>query len=421
MSYTKENRKKATLYWGGGSLTGQAAVDGSPQFPPNKSQADWDDSFTGAFNPNWRLQVRNGQNATTPAGGYRRQFRGAYGTYGHVFGYINGIKVPANARRVWTAIPSGLPSPVVPSVGPNDSATQNSARMKFAKSVERVSSLFSGGVFLAELRETLNTIKNPAKSLRKHVGDYLSRLNKRQGRMRRLPPKTRLGVLQDSWLEASFGWMPTLNDLNDARSYLQARQDALYQELVPVKGHAEMLWLMDDVAEQTTVGVLQVSHRKRTRRYAGVFLSGAVSSKAAGQQLINASAMGLAPRSFVPTLWEVIPWSFLFDYFTNIGDVITAWSNQTVALAWGRETSVRETWVDLYDIKADVTASFKPTFLVETCSVTPGGYDARIRTFSRSPITTAPIPSFQFEIPGMGTKWLNMAALLQFKKGIMLH
>lgn len=32
--------------------------------------------------------------------------------------------------------------------------------------------------------------------------------------------------------------------------------------------------------------------------------------------------MGLTIQEFVPTVWELIPYSFVVDYFTNIGDVV---------------------------------------------------------------------------------------------------
>lgn len=38
--------------------------------------------------------------------------------------------------------------------------------------------------------------------------------------------------------------------------------------------------------------------------------------------------------SFAPTLWELIPYSFVYDWFINVQDWLTAYASATPGLAW---------------------------------------------------------------------------------------
>lgn len=412
---TKTNTKSSFLLWGGGQTSGQAAVDG-PYLPPsNRIVASTNDSFTGVENRNYKAQIRQGGNATTSASGIKRSFAGTGMQY-QAWGYISSVIHPTNARRSSLMYPSVAPNTVAPGLEPEDDRVLNLAKTKFAKKVEKAMTQFSGGVALGELRETLHMIRNPLKGLRSGVGDYLAKLSSKRGKLMRMTKDNRLKNVQDQYLEAAFGWLPLLGDLDDARNYLERRQEALYQEIVRVKAGAEAQWLSSDDINNVFNGIMQpASYRTRVRRQGIAVLGGGVRSKASSDKLISASAMGLSPRSFVPTLWELIPWSFAIDYFSNVGDVIQAWSSQSVSLAWGRQTYIAVKETDYYDQYC------KTSLVVQRDQRTiAGNLKGTCRTFSRIPIDTPPVPGFMFEIPGMGIKWLNMAALVRYRGTLKL-
>jgi hypothetical protein len=110
-----------------------------------------------------------------------------------------------------------------------------------------------------------------------------------------------------------------------------------------------------------------------------------------------------------------MPYSFLIDYFTNVGDVLEAWSNQTVQLAWGRQTQRRSTVVESQGV-----FGLKDPLLVQVFEhlVISGKTIARNSTVSRGPLTTIPVPALQYELPGFGRKWINLSALATARRSL---
>jgi len=407
---TKSEIVRYPIYGVSTSTSGQAALD-SGFAPPGLLRFEtFPNQFSGSDNRSWKAQIRAGVNATTNASGQKGVFNSSLGPQYYLFGYANTNPLPAFARRYSLCfVPSGMEL-IAPDVGLSGEAnTRNQARTKFAKRVEKTLTQFSGGVFLAELREALMMIAKPGRALRSRVGSYLNEVLRKGPKMRRQPMSKRESWISDTWLEYSFGWAPLLNDLDDARTYLSRRMNVLLQELVHVSGAAESpLILTSESLRSQTSGFAQVRCYVRVRHKFSCVLSGAVSSRAYGPGLISASAMGLSPRSFVPTLWEVIPWSFAIDYFTNIGDVITGWSNQHAQLAWGRETLRAQRATDLTDQRAINTGLTK----VENAIFIPSSIASTSTRFTRTRIDNPPVPGISFEIPGFGTKWVNISALI---------
>lgn len=370
-------------------------------------------SKTGQPMRNYKQRIARGQNATTPFVGDEHTYA-SIPALEHVYGSTISGSDPAALRKAAASWSHGIFTvPDLPSSSDLTTAT-NQASTRFYKQLSSVMTAFQGGIFLVELRETLNMIRNPAQALRKKVGNYIDHLSRKRGAAMRRPPSNRLKFLSDSWLEYSFGWSPLLNDLDSARSVLDRRANQLWQELIPVLGVGK--------AESTsfsTASVISgvnnlVSQNRQTNSTMKIY-AGAVSSRASGTPLLTMSALGLSPRAFVPTLWEAVPWSFLIDYLTNVGDVLEAWSNQHVDLAWGRETTRRSTIVEslrCYPIPDPLLVQVFHHFVFDGKTI------ARKKSVSRSPITNVPIPGFSFELPGYGRKWINISALATARRSL---
>lgn len=385
----------------GGSAAGWN-YSGTPQY----TTVICSDTHTGTRNRAYKRLIAKGSNATTIASGTREEFR-LSPAIEHIYGATTSSGTDSHRKAVgyWNCNISALPS--LPPTTQLDLA-RNMAQTRFYKQLDEVMTAFQGGTFLGELRETLHMIRNPAKALRGRFGDYLDALKKG----RRGSKKQKQKFLADTWLEYSFGWSPFLNDLEEAKTLLERRQEQLVQELIPVLGlgKAQSTSFSSQVK---TDGVLNMRSLNMTVTESIVVYAGAVNSKASGTTLLDSAAIGLSPRSFVPTLWELAPWSFAIDYFTNVGDVISAWSNQNVGLSWGRHTEIRSAL-----IKPTAQYANPDPALVRVFShsyVPASGYASR-RTFSRQPVTTVPVPRLAFELPGFGTKWLNIAALASTRK-----
>jgi hypothetical protein len=413
----KSTTRRWTIRFGIEQLDGLQAIHSSygDLQPSSTAVASRTDTFFGGELPNWKAIIRAGGNATTIANGVRFYVNGGLSTFdSRTFGYVNGDdNNPLNARRSRVVGPNSIPFGSVPS-DTDALAAINDARTKFAKSVEGALTLFSGGVFLGELREALHMIRHPAVGLRRGIGDYLKNLLNNSRRLRKMPRPRRQRAIQQTYLEYVFGWSPFINDLEDASQYLQRKQDQLYQELAPVRGLGRSEWIDSDIANLYGSGFGIVRYRRRNRCIVTAVLAGAISSRASNPKLLDSSSLGVSLRSFVPTLWELLPWSFVADYFSNVGEVLTGWSNQSTHLAWGRDTVIKESLMELYD---QYQQPFANTIYVDR-SFSPASVATGYRSFSRQPISSPPVPMLRFELPGFGTKWINLAALATARRSL---
>jgi hypothetical protein len=121
---------------------------------------------------------------------------------------------------------------------------------------------------------------------------------------------------------------------------------------------------------------------------------------------MDPALIGFDLSSWAPTVWELIPYSFLIDYFSNIGDVIVGWSNLGIQLSWCNRTS-RKT-IEYTDQTVP-----HPNWGGYAVSHAPAKYFCAKRSVSRATYTGTLVPDVDFEIPDLGSKkWLNIAALI---------
>lgn len=285
---------------------------------------------------------------------------------------------------------------------------ENKAATAFYKKLESTKTLFQGGTALAELGETLRMIRSPLKGLRKGLDDYLSDVTKR----RKGSPASKQKALADTWLEHSFGWMPLVNDIEEGMSYLDRRKKQLENETIPItaiaKAEDTLFTPMSGSTVLTSYGCLKTYKYRVSVRY-----KGAIWSNRQSQTIATPESLGLGLRNFAPTLWEIMPYSFLVDYFTNVGDVISAYSLRKTKLAWGCRT---ERWETVLSSSQPWQAMATNNYNVLSWLSSPPSGDTSKVTVKRSRVTSVPVPDLYFEVPGLGTKWLNLAALAASKR-----
>jgi hypothetical protein len=123
-----------------------------------------------------------------------------------------------------------------------------------------------------------------------------------------------------------------------------------------------------------------------------------------------ASLSGFNWEDVAPQVWEVIPWSFLVDYFINVGDVIEASCNTLNGPLWVEEVNILET-EDLRKITLNVPFT-KDQYAGKIVSIDgpdttcKGSY----RTVTRKEYTGPLQPTLRFQLP-VDMQWLNIAAL----------
>lgn len=387
----------------------------------SKSQGPLANSVTYGDNlPNWRQLVASGLNATTSLSGLHYVYQHKPG-YWALYTYYNpgvvpGLNQPPPGE---SARCDGLYSP---SIGwtftdpgtYSETAALNLAKIRFSQKVTEVNTRFQGGVFLGELAETLHMIRKPAHALRKSVNTYFATLKKRERGLRRVlgrrPLKaSKRKLLAETWLEWAYGWRPLLSDARQAAEALASLNDsraphkrvtARYEQL----SAPEVGTLLESIGS----AIWKQSYHREERVL--VIIRGSVRVEPSSRQLFSSTLWGFDPVQWVPTAWELIPYSFLVDYFTNVGDVLACWAASRSAIEWTNYTTVKENKYVL-----DGGQFVQPTPNAGTNQFVqgrvPGGFYLR-RKVDRYTTLGSLIPSFSFEIPGLGTKWINLAALL---------
>lgn len=297
----------------------------------------------------------------------------------------------------------------------------NQALMGFNRKALKRQTEWNSFVTAGELGEALRGMVHPLRSLRKATGNMLDSLMKKGRRRGPWPIKEAKKVASDTWLEFSFGIKPTVSDIEDA-----ARACARISITQPPRNFVShtaygvnTVPVNDNVT--TGSGYLRVRRRKQIRNeYVGVKFYGTIGNDAldeGARAFLN--TFGISWGEVVPTVWELIPYSFLVDYFTNAGEVISALSHGTGGLKWVSKGTcfVSESyWSDVeveYLNPSTVQRQDIRSLLGERCFKVS-------RTISRGTYTGTRIPSFEWNIPGMGLKWLNMAALgLSYDRAVL--
>jgi hypothetical protein len=219
----------------------------------------------------------------------------------------------------------------------------NLARASFYKKVRAIHTQFEGYIFAGELLETLHMLRNPLVGIRSLSKDFLDTLRKRK----RANPKKWLNDVGSAWLEQSFGWNPLLNDVSDAiKAYRRLMKPVKTYKISAgalksydaTKLNGSIYW--PGVVVQYDGGnyyhtVASTVIEKRMIRY-----KGAVIAQVKGPSWQNDDLFGFNPQNFIPAAWELLPWSFLADYFTNIGDILTASIVSTKHLAYTNRTEI---------------------------------------------------------------------------------
>lgn len=234
-----------------------------------------------------------------------------------------------------------------------DSEVQNLARSRANQQISEFVRPFQGGVFLGELREALHMVRHPLLSLRRGIDTYLEVASAKARKVRisneAKRRRAREAILGNVWLEYVFGWRPFLADIQSfANALAQNNYFAANRTVIRTSAKATRL---DDGGFSNLNTTLQatyagsaaclVTRRAMLKTSCKLVVGVEVSRKT--NQVIDQTLFGFSWNEFAPTVWELIPYSFLADYFVNIGDVIASYSIMPGVIKWADE-SIKRTW-----------------------------------------------------------------------------
>lgn len=319
----------------------------------------------------------------------------------------------------------------MPSQTPVDtSRAYNTALGNFLQNANEVVSPFKGMAFLSELKGTLEMLRNPASALRNGFSAYLKRARRIRDRVGRPPAggsrrlsawrrkaKRANKVLANSWLEYCYGWRPLMADVESACNAYSAFQSKV--DTLRVYGNGE------DRTTGSTSSTTQnhpnyFKYTLTTVSYsrAKCVFKGVVRNDFRGVDTSTASEIirlsGFRLEEFIPTIWELIPYSFVVDYFTNVGTILNGMHALAMDFAW-LSCSVKTENICESNQRLD-EAWIRQVLNTAVTGVSQSSRPSKIvTTFYTRSAPALSLPSLQLELPSSNWSWANLAALLASK------
>lgn len=322
-------------YWTrGSSMQGSSKSNATlkPNFydtvPVGKSYT-FPSSLDGYKNSLWREQVKEGVQAGTPASG---TFETYEATGNCKLRWIQPNRIGGGyygkQEKFWHA--TGFPPYTLLGGGVASlSEANNMALTKLYQKIRDATHAMQAGVSLGEYAETVRMMRTPLEPLQKGLYRYLDDVKRQvEAAKRGRQPKgrrafmTRMSeIVAGAWLANSFGWGPLARDIDSAfEAMTMVAQRNLEREYTILRAFGRSVG-SGNFANQSLVGLgaeAQASwHRTRVIE---VRYIARVSLGVRDYRTAVMDSWGVTFNDFLPTVWELIPYSFLIDNVSNLGD-----------------------------------------------------------------------------------------------------
>lgn len=372
------------------------------------------DSRTGVDLYNWRDFVRKGINATTGFTGsafsephdayhsFEANYHATSTLTGQVkSGHISGYGYPSVSTAPGTTSP---PSNVVTDV-------RNRCIRRFLDAVDSAQSSIEAGQDFGELRETIHGVLHPLSSLRNSLFEYLHVLKNRRGLF---SPKQLPKVLADTYLEFHFGWTPLVEDVVQA----VVKCKSIRTPTFPVRASASSTYKVADTQVSVTgyPGMPQITwpYRETSRysmRYKGALR---VKNLLPDGTLSWFQQLQLTPDKWLPTAWDLLPYSWITDYFVNVGEIFRGLSMMSSSFSWACVTTRTTVDRDYLDFLVAPYYTPGPFEVGYNHQETHGGAGKTwSRNVTRSILSSSDLlPEVQFTLPHSKYPFFNLGALL---------
>lgn len=299
-----------------------------------------------------------------------------------------------------------------------ESSVANKALIGIIKKIRKhETSDFSGPTFAGELRETIAMIRSPLKSLRTKTGLFTNLhmriLRDKQAKGKKFKPDPWRKVLSDTYLEWTFGASPLISEIGAiADLYLEMKtrgfSNGLKRLSYRFSDETSTANLLGSAPGWTGTGITvpttEVIHARSSWQYVVWIDQGLIFNDGAVGFLSDAAKFDLA--EIVPTAWELLPWSFLIDYFTNIGDVLGCTFDFNRNVAFAKLTKFNT--VTRFHVPGK-PKSAEPDVYVPTEFI-PWEYTSQYTRVERSKVNRLGFPQLDITFPSVGQA-TNIAAL----------
>lgn len=277
--------------------------------------------IAGSDVPNWRSLIRSGSSAMGSVTAYFSETKGSSGNLEHTQVYpefapeLHYRSVKHSAQGQFMTLPD------ITYASQLEEAV-NQAKSRFVSRANEALSPFQAMTFLGELLETIEMVLNPARSLKRGITSYLETLRKSRRGFSKASRKRKEEFIGGTWLEYSFGWAPFISDIDSGMKALAAYVTGRPPR-IEIRAGGKAQQYVATAGASFGFGPVTFSYdydyvdETKCEYYGAVDLP-------SGSDATSLHLFGWRPDLIVPTIWNLIPGSFLVDYFANIGTIIEA-------------------------------------------------------------------------------------------------
>lgn len=353
---------------------------------------------SGADNPRWREQTKQGINATTGLSVSVRRIDFESAT-------ISGL-IRNSTSSPWVDY-----SVVNPVISPFYLTTTSSVLLeatnecstRFFNKIRETQRAISGLTFLGELRETIRMLRRPASSLRDYTASWVKSTRKRT---KNLKGRTLNKAISDSYLEYQYGVKPFLSDTADvARAVARLYDEIRTQRVVAGSRKVDAIatpWNGGVYVFSNIDGNATAEHDVVVTARAGLRAQADSSCRPSVTRLLEVTGFNFS--EFIPTVWNLLPYSFLVDYFANVNDILTAYTTDTSSMTWYSRGTIYKRIM-----RMRLVCRQKVDALHSIAAQSAGGWTSSDITVSRT--GTLQFPQLTFSLPN-SRQSLNVAALM---------
>lgn len=217
---------------------------------------------------------------------------------------------------------------------------------------------FEGAVFIGELRETIGFLRNPLSSFTK----FLSSVRKTKTRSGYIGPTSQF--LSDNWLSYRYAVRPLANDIVDGLDAINDVVDGFDPDRRTARGYASYTSKLSDSGDIGSGSSPIVSWTQSTQ------MDYSVRAGILYEYSRSPDTFGVNLHQLPVTGWELIPFSFVADWFVNIGPWIEAITPKAGVKILGEWTTVR-----------NIRSSVRNSYISDGGTTGSGAYK-RSRVFS---------------------------------------
>lgn len=353
--------------------------------------------------PDYKSRIASYRSATTLLQGVKHLIQLQNSDSASVVRHVTGLEFitgEIEARGNFTYIGQNVPDPsnfMIQSV-------KNQTISQLINQIRQANTTLKGLVTLGELGESVRMVNSAGREIFRGLESYRRDINHFA---ETLTPRRLLAAVGRRWLEYSFGWKPLINDIDDGISALRKIKEKGPPRVL-VRASNESVEKEEPTVDFQTLADHEIRIVNSLNFRYGCRLYGCVSTSLPDERVPH--QFGIKLDEFIPTVWELIPYSFLVDYFVNIGAIIDAYALNKSGIQWLNIGELR-----VAEMLLEASATLKPLDgWTYTSHAVRLGAPFKYRRESKTRMPFDPgnlVPSLEFSIPGSQTRWLNTAAL----------